>query len=189
MDNAQKAIMIGVGLFITIIVIAAVMTITGIGQDLLNQGQSQLSGISGQLQSQLQTQYDQIQMSGTLVKVAINKYFSDPSIIVTLHNNKTLPATFTYVGAANFVTSGATPTVITALTTVPATGATAANISGFELADPTVAEIASASKIALARLSTKGDAIYVEPTGQYRAVLIRRKDTASVLGVAFIRYQ
>ena len=32
MDNAQKAIMVGVGLFITIIIIAAVMLITGIGQ-------------------------------------------------------------------------------------------------------------------------------------------------------------
>ena len=42
MDNAQKAIMIGVGLFITIIVIAAVMLITGIGQDLLNSGTQQL---------------------------------------------------------------------------------------------------------------------------------------------------
>lgn len=46
MDNAQKAIMIGVGLFITIIIIAAVMLITGMGQNLLNKGQAQVSGIS-----------------------------------------------------------------------------------------------------------------------------------------------
>ena len=34
MENAQKAIMIGVGLFITIISIAAVMLITGLGQNI-----------------------------------------------------------------------------------------------------------------------------------------------------------
>ena len=49
MDNAQKAIMIGVGLFITIIVIAAVMLITGIGQDLLTSGTSQVQDITDDL--------------------------------------------------------------------------------------------------------------------------------------------
>lgn len=58
MDNAQKAIMIGVGLFITIIVIAAVMLITGIGQDLLNSGTTQLSGISDTMKQSLYDQYD-----------------------------------------------------------------------------------------------------------------------------------
>ena len=87
MDNAQKAIMLGVGLFITIIVIAAVMAITGIGQDLLNQGQSQLSGLSGQLATQIQSQYDQQTMSGTQVKSAINKYYNDSSIAVYVVTN------------------------------------------------------------------------------------------------------
>lgn len=36
MDSAQKAIMIGVGLFITIIIISAVMLITSEGQDIIN---------------------------------------------------------------------------------------------------------------------------------------------------------
>ena len=49
MDNAQKAIMIGVGLFITIIVIAAVMLITGMGQDILNSGTQQLGNVTEKL--------------------------------------------------------------------------------------------------------------------------------------------
>ena len=49
MDNAQKAIMIGVGLFITIIVIAAVMLITGVGQDLLNNGTQQMNDITSNI--------------------------------------------------------------------------------------------------------------------------------------------
>lgn len=70
MDNAQKAIMIGVGLFITIIVIAAVMLITGIGQDLLNSGTQQLSGISESLRTQIIDQYDGKVMTGSQVRSA-----------------------------------------------------------------------------------------------------------------------
>ena len=70
MDNAQKAIMIGVGLFITIIIIAAVMLITGMGQNLLNQGQSQVAGISESLMNDLISQYDGKTLSGAQVKSA-----------------------------------------------------------------------------------------------------------------------
>lgn len=70
MDNAQKAIMIGVGLFITIIIIAAVMLITGMGQNLLNKGQAQVSGISESLMNDLVAQYDGKTMSGSQVRTA-----------------------------------------------------------------------------------------------------------------------
>lgn len=70
MDNAQKAIMIGVGLFITIIIIAAVMLITGMGQNLLNQGQSQVNGISESLMNDFTQQYDGKKMSGAQVRTA-----------------------------------------------------------------------------------------------------------------------
>lgn len=70
MDNAQKAIMIGVGLFITIIVIAAVMLITGMGQDLLNSGTQEISGISESLKQQITDQYDNKIMTKTQVRTA-----------------------------------------------------------------------------------------------------------------------
>lgn len=70
MENAQKAIMIGVGLFITIIIIAAVMLITGMGQNLLNQGQSQVNGISESLMNDLFQQYNGKVMSGAQVRTA-----------------------------------------------------------------------------------------------------------------------
>ena len=86
MDNAQKAIMIGVGLFITIIVIAAVMLITGIGQDLLNSGTQQLGGISESLRTQIIDQYDGKVMTGAQVKSAaidlVNR--NDSSIVVKI---------------------------------------------------------------------------------------------------------
>lgn len=70
MDNAQKAIMIGVGLFITIIIIAAVMLITGMGQNLLNKGQSQVDVITESLMNDLVSQYDGKTMSGSQVRTA-----------------------------------------------------------------------------------------------------------------------
>ena len=53
MDNAQKAIMIGVGLFITIIIISAVLLITNLGTDLINNARNQMSNISKSLQNQV----------------------------------------------------------------------------------------------------------------------------------------
>lgn len=87
MDNAQKAIMIGVGLFITIIVIAAVMLITGVGQDLLNSGTQQLNGISDSLRQQVTDQYDEKIMTQSQVRAAcIDLKNKDTSIVVNVVN-------------------------------------------------------------------------------------------------------
>ena len=98
MDNAQKAIMIGVGLFITIIIIAAVMLITGMGQNLLNKGQAQVSGISESLMNDLVAQYDGKTMSGAQVRTAA----------VQLVNRE--DATITVVIAESGTTTGGTTT-------------------------------------------------------------------------------
>lgn len=90
MDNAQKAIMIGVGLFITIIVIAAVMLITGVGQDLLNSGTQQLNGISDSLRQQVTDQYDEKIMTQSQVRAAcIDLKNKDASIVVKVANGDT----------------------------------------------------------------------------------------------------
>lgn len=82
MDNAQKAIMIGVGLFITIIIIAAVMLITGIGQDLLNQGTEKAGNVSSSLTQQETAAYDNTKMTGAQVISAVKKYYNDTNIAV-----------------------------------------------------------------------------------------------------------
>lgn len=90
MDNAQKAIMIGVGLFITIIIIAAVMLITGMGQNLLNKGQSQVSGISESLMNDLNQQYDEKRLSGSQVRTAAIQLLNrDAGITVEISGTKT----------------------------------------------------------------------------------------------------
>ena len=82
MDNAQKAIMIGVGLFITIIIIAAVMLITGMGQNLLNKGTDKVAGISASLDMTELEAYDNTSVNGSNVVAAVKKYWTDANIVV-----------------------------------------------------------------------------------------------------------
>lgn len=82
MDNAQKAIMIGVGLFITIIIIAAVMLITGMGQNLLNKGTDKVAGISASLDMTELEAYDNTKVTGAQVASVVKKYWTDANIVV-----------------------------------------------------------------------------------------------------------
>ena len=86
MDNAQKAIMIGVGLFITIIIIAAVMLITGAGQDLTNSAMGELAGISSSLQSQLTSQYDGTTLTGSEVVAAVKANYKKEGMVIIVNN-------------------------------------------------------------------------------------------------------
>ena len=95
MDNAQKAIMIGVGLFITIIIIAAVMLITGIGQDLLNQGTEKAGNVSSSLTQQETAAYDNTKMTGSQVISAVKKYYNDTNIAVQVKTNGNNVYTYT----------------------------------------------------------------------------------------------
>lgn len=88
MDNAQKAIMIGVGLFITIIIIAAVMLITGAGQDLMNQGTQQIGNISESLRIQVTDQYDGKVLTGSQVKAACSDLIGKQGVVVSIGTTK-----------------------------------------------------------------------------------------------------
>lgn len=86
MDNAQKAIMIGVGLFITIIIIAAVMLITGMGQDMINTSTTQVSNISTSLQAQLTSQYDGTVLNGSQVISAVKANYTTEGMVIIVDN-------------------------------------------------------------------------------------------------------
>ena len=89
MDNAQKAIMIGVGLFITIIIISAVLLITNLGTGLINNAQGQLSSISKALQNQITASFDGKTMTGADVISACQLYEnSEMSIVVHVSDSK-----------------------------------------------------------------------------------------------------
>lgn len=82
MENAQRAIMIGVGLFITIIIITAVMIVINYGQNIINRGSDKIQSISAQLDMTELSSYDNTTVTGSQVIAAITKYWSDPNIVV-----------------------------------------------------------------------------------------------------------
>lgn len=85
MDNAQKAIMIGVGLFITIIIISAVLLITNIGTDLINNARNQMSNISKSLQNQVTSAFDGKTVTGSEVIAACQQYENSDQISVMIY--------------------------------------------------------------------------------------------------------
>ena len=87
MDNAQKAIMIGVGLFITIIIISAVMLISSAGQDVIDNSMTEVSNLSDSLSRQLYSDYAGGEFSGTEVIAAVKKYVGQNGLTVTVKSS------------------------------------------------------------------------------------------------------
>lgn len=176
MENAQKAIIIGVGLFITIILIAAVMSITNIGQNLLNQGQTGLTGLSSQLQSQIKSNYDQILMTDQRAKDTIIKFYTEAGVAIYLYpvmNDDTRIAVGTTKIDGDFLTNN-----------------TGLNTTEIFVKNAVVSEIPSGDKVPLNDFSDSSKPnTYINPYGKYKSVLIKDADTTQVLGIALIRYQ
>ena len=157
MDNAQKAIMVGVGLFITIIIIAAVMLITGMGQELITGGQTQVSNISESLQAQLTSDFDNSTITGAQVISAIKRYYQDENMILAIKSSNT----YTHYGKI--------------------TGTLSANGSYYEV--PSVST--NSSPASIGGLSSPTDASYIPSTRKYSANLVKVKGTDNVIGIVF----
>jgi len=107
MDNAQKAIMIGVGLFITIIIISAVLLITRLGTDLVDSGTGELSGMTAGLQSQLLSKYDGKDIIGSQLLAGVQQYEKSTSLCIMIINVNEV----VYIGAGTTkLPSGTTKT-------------------------------------------------------------------------------
>lgn len=164
MDNAQKAIMIGVGLFITIIVIAAVMLITGIGQDLLNSGTQKASSISDNLQAQLTSQYDGTTMSGSQVISAVKSNYKTEGLAVVVNNGK---------GDKNYGKVGS--------------GSLSLNNSNkrYETSGTLTSNYTPDKVGLLSDTTTDGAKYYVSPSVQYKADLIYISGSDAIVGIYF----
>lgn len=162
MDNAQKAIMIGVGLFITIIIIAAVMLITGMGQDMINSSTSQVSNISSSLQAQLTSQYDETVLTGSQVISAVKANNTTEGMVIVVDNGSGTTGITNYgrsVVDGNFSNAAA----------------------GYKIA-PKIKE--NSSQTAIGKLTdANSSSTYVPSTGKFNAHLIKISDT--VVGIYF----
>ncbi|MBQ8044296.1 MAG: hypothetical protein IJ272_09180 [Clostridia bacterium] len=170
MDNAQKAIMIGVGLFITIIIISAVLLITNLGTGLIGGAQTQLGTISTSLQNQILQSYDGKVMSGTEVLAAARQYENSTEIAVVIYNvaqNEKLAQ----VADANIYQLGRGAVTVEPLEIGLVGGITIKEEGDLEPAGSTYTGVAQA-------LNTRGT---------YRSSYVMEPVTNNVVGVAFIQ--
>lgn len=178
MDNAQKAIMIGVGLFITIIIIAAVMAITGMGQKIMNQGSSQVGNLSSQLQQQLTSDYDNVSLTGADVVNGIQKYYNDKDIVVYLFNSRNGDAKCTSAKKLNTAPSNFNYGDVTTTDSVNVTDVSVTdNVDNSKVnQQPTIGSLNDSSNTTW----------YINPRASYQSKLIKTNDNV-VCGVVFYK--
>ena len=175
MDNAQKAIMIGVGLFITIIVIAAVMLITGMGQDMLTSGQQQVSNISSSLQAQLTADFDGRTISGAQVIAAVKRYYTDDNMIILV--NASQPSKTIIVAKLGVK-------LVHNYGKCAYNGISGENEKGYE----TSGTLQSTDTTKIGKLTDKSSSeTYVPLSAKYSANVIRIRGTDKVVGLVFCR--
>jgi len=170
MDNAQKAIMIGVGLFITIIIISAVLLITNLGTGLINNAQSQLSNISAAVQSQITSSYDGKTMTGSDVISAVQLYQNseDVSIRIIVGND------------TQFQTGKYAVSLVDTDFDAPTAGGVKVTYGGENAYD----ELTTSTKDSLSEIQATGG---VSGSQTYYTYTMIDQDSDSVIGVLFVR--
>ena len=173
MDNAQKAIMIGVGLFITIIIISAVLLITNLGTGLINDAQSQLSNISSAVQSQITSSYDGKTMTGNDVISAVQQYQNSNDISVRI-----------VVSKAKQFETGKYAVSLTDTTAATYTAARAGGVPCTFTTGTSYVELTNTTKDSLSTIQATGG---VSGTQTYYSYVMKDKDSDSVVGILFVR--
>ena len=167
MENTTKAILIGVGLFITIALISAVLVIMNVGNNMINDSQNELQSISDTLTSEMTDNFDGKIVQGAEVLAFMKKHHSSQEVSVALNNtasskeevSSTLTG-FNWVGAYKYTSLNNTK-VGTKLT--------------------------SSDRIPRSDLTNNGKADYVSTNSQYAAELITMN--GYVVCVAFQKIQ
>lgn len=174
MDNAQKAIMIGVGLFITIIIISAVLLITNIGTDMINNARNQMSNISKSLQNQVTSAFDGKTVTGSEVIAACQQYENSDQLSIWVVVSKEEKDQF-HTGKYDVKLSEGT-----SLPTVAISGGVQVTYTG----DTAYKELDSISRASLSTIQgTNG----VSGTQTYYSYVMKDQDSDTVMGVLFVR--
>lgn len=168
MENTTKAILIGVGLFITIALISAVLVIMNVGNNMINDSQNELQSISDTLTSEMTDNFDGKIVQGAEVLAFMKKHHSSQEVSVALNNtassreevNPNLGSGFNWVGAYKYT-----------------------NLDNSKVGT----KLTSSDRIARSDLTNNGKADYVSTNSQYAAELITMN--GDVVGVAFQKIQ
>ena len=159
MDNAQKAIMIGVGLFITILIIAAVMIIVNPAIGLLNKGQENVIEMEEALINMLYQKYDDTTVYGSEV-ISVAQQWSVKQMVVEVQPS---------IGGD-----------ILELGKVRGNGTVSLD-KGLKYDSSNVQTKASAL------MDSSNTSTYVPTTAKYNAKLVRSSTGDTVMGVIFTR--
>ena len=171
MDNAQKAIMIGVGLFITIIIISAVLLIVNLGTGLVDDATGELGTMSTSLQNQILQSYDNKTLSGVQVRSAIQQYMTATEMTVVLMKDASNVAAT--VGAKNFKT-------VTA-------GTENYTVASTEYKTPTGdADAHKTSMEAFNNIANVSDGIYINTSRNYKSYVLKVEGTDTIVGIVFV---
>lgn len=189
MDNAQKAIMIGVGLFITLIVISTVMLIAGKGQDILNSSTKKLGTISSQLESQLTQEFDNKIMTGAQVLSHVKSYYNSTEIGIAVRNGKNATKSdgdFAYCGAYGLRFS--IPIPVNPVAPIDTTNSPTEFQTNNSIISSknTTKKATSTNKNPLSDFTNENSVnAYISTTSTYKAELVRLN--GAVIGVVFLR--
>lgn len=169
MDNAQKAIMIGVGLFITIIIISAVLLITNLGTNLISNAREQLGTMSTALENQILVAYDGKNISGSELLSTIAQYENSNAVGVVVFGKDV--STVKYTGAV-------------ALQLDATDFASIGNSGGIDIADTKIVTFDTATK--RNTLTEFNDATTgISKTSMYRSSVVKSAVSGKVIGIAF----
>ena len=102
MDNANKAIMVGVGLFITIIVISAVLLIVNLGRNTVNEGAGQLQGLSDSMKTLVMSNYAGKKLTGTEVISAIKQFENENMMVVIQYKPSATSTSYSSASTGNY---------------------------------------------------------------------------------------
>ncbi len=160
MDNAQKAIMIGVGLFVTILIIAAVMLIVNPAINMIKEATGRVETLNETLVARLTAEYDDRTVSGSTVISAVEQYYKDEKMILEVKATT----------GANYLEYGA----------VRGDG-------NLELAKPLTYDSSNVQTKIGVLTDSSDPTNYVPSSARYKAELIRSTGGDTVIGIRFTR--
>ncbi len=162
MENTTKAILIGVGLFITIALISAVLVIMNVGNKMIGDSQNELEGISQTFKAELTDNYDDKEVTGADVLAFMKKQHSSNEISVALNNTATKAGKISNLSGFNWVG--------------------ARKYASLDNSKPGT-KLTSDTRIPRKDLTNNGSDNYISTNAEYHAELIRMN--GDVVGVAF----
>lgn len=189
MDNAERAIMIGVGLFIVIIIVSAVLLITNMGVGMIKKAQSDVGNLSAQISNDLENTYGSGDtFTGAEVLQTIRRYYSDTKVCVLIVTPNGSTTSYAAIGAGKM-----TLTTASSGATIDWGDINAPVISPYSLIGESGTEVLYGesanitSKPSISDFTNISKTTYISMEKTYVSSIVKSTKSGAVIGVAFKR--